>query len=127
MTRFLLATDSVHTTAAGCDYLAGRLDGGDEVTVLAVVEPDSDTRDGGDALNVARARLAGVASVETETGQGDPAEAILAFADEVAADEILLGPRRGAPGADAELGETARAVLASAAVPVVVFPIARLE
>jgi hypothetical protein len=26
VTRFLLATDSVHATAAGCDYLSGRLE-----------------------------------------------------------------------------------------------------
>lgn len=125
MTRFLLATDSVHTTAAACDYLVGRLDAGDEVLALSVVEPGSDDRDAGDALNVATARLAGVATVELETTEGSPVEAILDAATD--ADELVLGARSGRPGTDVDLGSTARGVLARAAVPAVVVPVPRLE
>ncbi|WP_436925952.1 hypothetical protein [Halosimplex amylolyticum] len=57
MTRYLLATASVHTTAAAADHLADRLTADDEVLVVTVAEPDLDGRDGGDAANVARTRL----------------------------------------------------------------------
>ena len=72
MTRFLLATDSVHTTAAGCDYLSDRIEDGDAVIALAVLEGTGgvDERDAADALNVATVRLPGVA--ETERREGDP-------------------------------------------------------
>jgi hypothetical protein len=42
--HYLLATDSVHTTAAGCDYLldAARFDPDDRVTVLTVADPAAD-------------------------------------------------------------------------------------
>lgn len=52
--RYLVATDSVHTTAAACGYLGDRLDPDDAVSVLTVT--GSDPRTGEDALNVAKAR-----------------------------------------------------------------------
>jgi nucleotide-binding universal stress UspA family protein len=119
MTTFLVATDSVHTTAAACDYLDERLDDGDAVRVLAVVGGDVDNRDAGDALNVVGARLPGAA---TERREGDPAGEILAAAD-AGGDELLLGARGGDPETrGAGLGSTAAAVLAEADCPVVVLP-----
>lgn len=125
MTRFLLATDSVHTTAAACDYLEGRLDDGDAVLALSVLASGPDDRDAGDALNVASARLAGRASVETEVREGDPVDEIVDVAGAV--DEVVVGTRGGRPGAAADLGATARSVLARAPVPTVVVPVPRLE
>lgn len=125
VTRFLLATDSVHTTAAACDYLAGRLSDGDAVTVLAVVASGAGARDAGDALNVANARLGGLATVETTSVEGDPVESILAAA--VDADEVVVGSRSGAPGTETDFGSTARSVIARAEVPVVVVPVPRLD
>ena len=127
VTRFLLATDSVHTTAAACDYLADRLGGGDEVHVLAVAAGEDDARDAEDALNVAATRLAGLAAVETTRASGDPAEAILAAAEDVGPSELVVGARSGAPGTDTDLGATARTVLARASIPAVVVPIPRLD
>ena len=127
MTRFLLATDSVHTTAAACDYLAGRLSDGDAVTVLAVDASGAGARDAGDALNVATARLGGLATVETTSEEGAPAESILAAAAESDVDEVVVGARSGAPGTETDLGSTARAVVARATVPVVVVPVPRLD
>lgn len=124
MTRFLLATDSVHTTAAACDYLEGRLEDGDAVHALSVVDPGTDDRDAGDALNVAEARLAALADVETEIREGDAPTVLVEAAS--AADELVIGPRSGRPGAAADLGSTARRVLASAPVPTVVVPVPRL-
>lgn len=124
--HYLVATDSVHTTAAACDYLDDRLDGPatDTVTVLTVA---GDGRDAGDAANVARARVTGRAALETATREGDPAEAVLAAVAEFDADVLVLGPRSGSPGAAPELGSTARAVLARAPVPAVVVPLERLD
>lgn len=125
--HYLVATDSVHTTAAACDYLDERLDGPgvDRVTVLTVT--DGDTRDAGDAANVARARLAGRATVEVADRAGDPAETILDAVEDLAADVLVLGARSGAPGADTDLGSTARAVLAGVPIPAVIVPVEHLD
>jgi len=125
VTRFLLATDSVHTTAAACDYLEDRLEDGDVVHALSVVEPGTDDRDAGDALNVAAARLATLADVETEPREGDAATVVVEAAS--AADELVIGARSGRPGAAADLGSTARRMLAGVPVPTVVVPVPRLD
>lgn len=114
-TRFLAATDSVHTTAAACDYLAERTV--DAVRVVAVVGGGTERRDAADALNVAGARIP---DAETEQLSGDPAEAVLAAATEYDADELIIGARGGDPGRTEGLGGTAGAVLAAADRPVVV-------
>ena len=141
--HYLVATASVHTTAAACDYLEDRLDGpaADTVTVLTVTAADGDDagdvvgrdaddavgRDADDAANVARARLVGRATVETATRSGDPAASVLEAVDDLAPDVLVLGPRSGAPGATADLGSTARSVLARSPVPAVVVPLDALE
>ena len=127
--HYLLATDSVHTTAAGCDYLLGRLDPSDRVTVLTVAEPadGTDGRDTGDAANVATARLTGFCELAFEEREGEVGETILDAADSLAADVLLVGPHAGSPGAGPELGGTARAVLEGASVPVVVLPLEALS
>jgi nucleotide-binding universal stress UspA family protein len=130
VTRYLLATASVHTTAAAADYLTPRLTADDEVLVLTVAEPDLPGRDAGDAANVARSRLV-PATVETLTREGDPAEAIRAVLAERAVDELVVGPRRGDPAAgdstsdgdpEGVPGSTVRALLGEVAAPVVVVP-----
>lgn len=140
--QYLLATDAVHTTAAGCDYLLGRLDPSDRVTVLTVEDPaaDTDERDAGDAANVATARLTGFCELEFEqravppeprnggeAATGDVADEILGAVDALDVDVVLVGPHAGAPGAGPELGGTARAVLEGATVPVVVLPLEALS
>jgi nucleotide-binding universal stress UspA family protein len=114
VTRFLLATDSVHATAAGCDYLADRIDGDDAVVALTVLEstgPERE-RDAADALNVATVRLPG--QTETARREGTPAPAILEAARERDADEIVL------VAAESGVSSTVRAVLTDADRPVVV-------
>jgi len=132
MTSYLLATASVHTTAAAADYLGDGLTADDEVVVLTVTEPDLDERDAGDAANVARSRLL-PAVVDVLEREGDPAEAIRAVLAERDVDTLVLGPRRGDPGSgdgaesdatDAEPpGSTVRALLGTVDVPVVVVPL----
>jgi len=120
--RVLVATISVHTTAAACDYLGPRLGPDDEVFVLAVEESGVAARDAGDATNVARTRLLEPA-VETLVRQGDPAAVVREAAEERGVDEVVLGARRGDPEAAGEPpGSTVRALLSDAEWPVVVLP-----
>lgn len=125
MTTVLLATASVHTTAAACDHLAPRLGPDDTVVVLTVREPVIAERDGGDARNVARTRLV-EPSIETLVREADPAEAIREVSTEWVVDEIVIGATRGDPAAAAEPpGSTVRSVLQSIERPVTVLPTAR--
>ncbi|MFC6974905.1 universal stress protein [Halomicroarcula sp. GCM10025709] len=122
MTEYLVATASVHVTAAAADYLQDRLDpSADSVVVVAVRDPDASARDAGDAANVARSRLA-AAMPTTETRDGDPTEELLAAIDEHDPDIVLLGANRGTEGAEG-IGATAQAVLSAATRPVVVVPL----
>jgi nucleotide-binding universal stress UspA family protein len=123
MTRVLLGTASVHTTAAACDYLTARLGAGDTVVVLTVREAGLERRDAGDAANVARTRLF-EPSVETHTREGEPAREIRDAATDHDVDEIVIGPHRGHPQTAGEPpGSTARALLAALDRPVVVVPV----
>jgi nucleotide-binding universal stress UspA family protein len=122
MTRYLVATASVHTTAAACDYLQPRVGPADTVVVLAVREPSVDDRDPGDATNVARTRLV-EPGVETVTRTGEPAAEIRAVANERDAEVLVVGPRRGDPETSgAAPGSTVQQLVAGAAQPVVVIP-----
>lgn len=120
----LVATDSVHTSAAAADYLESRLDDGDAVVGVAVVESDdrAEERDRREALNALRVRLSAVADVETVVRNGDAVEELRAAVAERDADELVAGPRRGDPDASPELGGTVRELLADPPVPVVVVP-----
>jgi nucleotide-binding universal stress UspA family protein len=129
MTTFVLATNSVHTSATLCDYLEPHLDpddavhavnsqhGGDETSA-------ADVRDGEDALNAVRARLSAVANVETEqlVRGNDPAEDVLEYVEEVDADELVIGVRKRNPTAKVVFGSVARSILLNADVPMRVVP-----
>lgn len=136
--RYLVATDSVHTTAAACDYLQERLGTDDLVDVLTVVaspggesssgsgvpgDPNAASHDAADAANVATVRLAGRATVETLTREGSPAETVLSVADERDADVVVVGVHGDRPGAGPGLGSVARAVVEGCRCPVVVLPV----
>ncbi len=130
MTVFLVGTDSVHTSAALCDYLAGRVGADDTVHAVNSLPGGGDTssddaRDGEDALNGVAARLGVDATVETHqfVRGDDPATDLLRAADEFAADEIVVGVRRRDPTAKAAFGATARKVLLDADRPVVAVPL----
>jgi nucleotide-binding universal stress UspA family protein len=121
MTTFLVATASVHTTAAACDYLGDRVTDDDTVLVVSVTDDDTDERDAGDATNVARTRLVEPA-VETLLREGRPSETIQRLVAERDVDEVVIGARRGDPEAAPGLGGTAADLLVSLDVPVVVVP-----
>ncbi len=126
MTTFLVATASVHTTAAACDYLNERVTPDDTVLVVSVTEAGMNQRDTGDAMNVARTRLVDP-TVETIADEGRPSDVVQDLVAERGVDEVLIGPRRGDPDAAPGLGGTAADLIVSLAVPVVVIPLPDLE
>lgn len=122
MTTYLVATASVHVTAAAADYLDERLDpAADAVVVVAVREPDAPDRDAGDAANVARSRLAAVTPV-VDTREGDAVDELLGAVAAHDPDEVVIGPHDGAADSSG-LGSTARALLERLDRPVAVVPL----
>jgi len=123
--HYLAGTDSVHTTAAICDYLDERATADDTVTVIAVAPADDPTarRDCDEALNVAAVRLAAVGNVETERRSGTPPDVLCEVAADYDVDELVIGAHSGDPDTTRDLGATAQEVLAAANRPVVVVPI----
>jgi nucleotide-binding universal stress UspA family protein len=112
----------------------------DAVDVLTVLEPteagdaapveapgptaaERDAGDAGDAANVARVRLAGRATVEALTREGDPAAVVRSVAAERDADVVALGPHGGRPEAGPGPGPVTTAVLEAIDRPVVVLPV----
>ncbi len=128
MTTFVVATDSVHTSAALCDYLFDRVDEDDTVYAInSIHDEDADPeaiRDGKDALNAVASRLAAVTTVETEQfSRGNvPAEDILSFSETVDADEIVLGVRKPSPTNKAAIGGVSEQVLLHSDRPMAVVP-----
>lgn len=123
MTRYLIATASVHTTAAACDYLERRVGSSDTVVVLTVDDGTLAGRDAGDAANVARTRLF-EATIETITRDGEPATEIRRAAEAEEIDEVVVGQTHGDPEAAGEPpGSTVRELLSGADQPVVVLPV----
>ena len=129
MTTFVLATNSVHTSAVLCDYLDGRLREGDVVHAINSLRggdatSSEDIRDGEDALNAVTSRLAGTADVETHqlVRENSPAEDVIGYADDVDADEIVLGVRKRNPTSKVVFGSVAQDILLNANCPMVVVP-----
>ena len=124
MVTVLLASASVHTTAAACDLLAGWLEADDRLVHLGVVEAGVTKRDLADAANVARGRLVAPA-VEALVRTGDPPTVVAAVADRRDVDHVVLGGARGDPSAaGSRPGSTVRALLAADRWPVTVLPAA---
>ena len=126
MTTFVVATDSVHTSAALCDHLVDRVGEDDTVHAInSVHDEDSDAiRDGQDALNAVASRLTAVTSVETEqfTRGNVPAEDILSVSEEIDADEIVIGVRKPSPTSKAAIGSVTEQVLLHSDRPMAVVP-----
>jgi len=129
MTTFVVATNSVHTSAAICDYLSDRVDDGDTVHAInSHLDEESATtdelRDGEDALNGIYSRLGAMTTVEThQFVRGNvPAEDILSFAETVEADEIVLGVRKPTSTSKVAIGSVTEQVLLHSSRPMAVIP-----
>jgi nucleotide-binding universal stress UspA family protein len=133
MTTFVLATNSVRTSTALCDYLKPRLSADDTVHVVnshrgGDATGAGDLRAGEDALDYVREQLGAVATVEThQFVRGNaPAEDVLGLVEELGADELVIGIRKRNPTAKVIFGSTAQDILLSANVPMAVVPRERI-
>lgn len=129
MTTFVLATNGVNVSATLCEYLGDRLDredavhavnsqrGGDETSA-------EDVRNGEEALNVVSARLETMATVDTHQfiRGNTPTADVLQFAEEIDADELVIGVRERSPAGKALFGSVAQKLLLNSDRPVVVVP-----
>lgn len=134
MTTYVLGTNSVERSAKLCDYLVARLEDGDVVhAVNSHVGGDRTdgeaTRDGNDALNVVQSRLGAFCTVETHqfVRGNDPATDLIQCAENVDADELVIGIRKRNPTAKIVFGSTAQDVLLNSNVPMAVVPLETVE
>ncbi|MDR5671813.1 Nucleotide-binding protein, UspA family [Halalkaliarchaeum sp. AArc-CO] len=129
MTTFVLATNGVHVSSTLCDYLDERIEAEDTVHAVNSQRGGDATsaeavRDGEEALNVVSARLGTVATVDTHQfiRGNTPAADVLQFAEEVDADELVIGVRERSPAGKALFGSVAQKLLLNTDRPVVVVP-----
>ncbi len=128
MVTFVVGTKDADTSQRILEYLQGRVNDGDSVFVVNSQEGGDDTssdeiRGGTEAIDV----LADGLAVEVKAHQfvrgNDPAEDILAAADEYDADEIVIGIRRRNPTGKIIFGSNAQDILLSSERPVVAVPL----
>jgi len=134
MTTYVLATNHVDTSAQLCDYLVDRVSTSDEIHAVnshrGGDETDSqDIRDGEEALTVVSSRLGGFATVETHqfVRGNDPYEDVLEQAEDVDADEIVMGIRKRNPTAKVVFGSTAQRILLHSNRPIAVVPLVEVD
>lgn len=129
MTTFVLATNAVSVSAELCDYLETRLDSDDTVhAVNSQIGGDKTSADdvlkGEDAVNVVSSRLGDLGTVKTHqfVRGNDPATDVLKCADDVDADELVIGVRERSPTGKAIFGSVAQDLILSTDRPTVVVP-----
>lgn len=134
MTTYVLATNHVDTSAKLCDYLLDRVSGSDEVHAVNSLPGGSatdtdDVRDGEEALNVVSSRLGTITTVESHqfVRGNEPHEDILEHAEEIDADEIVIGIRRRNPTAKVVFGSTAQQIMLHSNRPMAVVPLVDVE
>lgn len=130
MAKYVVGTDSVHTSAELCDYLDDHVTDADTVYAINSLRGGDDTssedvRDGEDALNAIESRLGTQTTVEShQLVRGNkPAADMLEFATEHDADEFVIGVRKRNPTAKVVFGSNAQQLLLHSNLPVRVVPL----
>ncbi|ERG95076.1 universal stress protein [Haloquadratum walsbyi] len=134
MTTYVLATDHVDTSARLCDYLISRLEDSDTVHAVNSLYGSDKTesqeiRDGKEALSVIRSRLGAIATIETRqfVRGNDPDEDVLVHAEDVDADELVIGVKKRTPTAKVVFGSAAQSILLQTDRPTAVVPLTDIE
>jgi nucleotide-binding universal stress UspA family protein len=128
---YVLATNSIERSGSLCDYLGPRV--GDDDLIHAVnsqrggdATSSVDIRGGENALAAVEDALEATAGVTVETHQlvrgNAPAEDVLAYADDVDADEFVIGIRDRSPTAKVVFGSVAQDILLGSNLPIRVVP-----
>ncbi|MFD1513644.1 universal stress protein [Halomarina rubra] len=128
MTTFIAATKNVETSDRINEYLAGRTTADDTVYVVNSQEggeqsSSDDIRGGTEAIDTLVDGLAATVETHQFVRGNDPAEDILAAAEEYDADEILIAIRKRNPTGKIVFGSTAQDLLLSTRRPVVAIPL----
>jgi nucleotide-binding universal stress UspA family protein len=86
-------------------------------------------RDGEEALTVVSSRLGGFATVETHqfVRGNDPYEDVLEQAEDIDADEIVIGIRKRNPTAKVVFGSTTQRILLHSNRPIAVVPLVEVD
>ncbi|MFC6787758.1 universal stress protein [Halobaculum halobium] len=128
---YVLATNSARTSEVLCEYLRDRLAPGDEVHAInSHVGGDQTSseaiRDGEGALDAVADAFEDVADATVTTHQfvrgNDPGTDVLAYAEEVNADELVIGIRKRSPTAKVVFGSVAQDLLLESNRPLRVVP-----
>ncbi|WP_458207610.1 universal stress protein [Haladaptatus sp. NG-SE-30] len=129
MTHIVAGTDSEETSERICEYLQSRLDRDDVVSVLNSLHGGNDeeaVEEGQRALGVFEDWLSEEFDIEMEqnTDATDPAHDLLTLADELEADEIVIGlSQKRSPAKKVLFGSITQSVLLQTKRPVVGVPI----
>lgn len=120
MTRLVVGTDSVETSERLVAYLESTLESGDEVVAInSLVGGDETTQDElDDGETALEALVDGIEGYVTEDHQyvrgNEPVEDLLEVADDVGADEYVIGIRKRSPVGKVVFGSTAQNMLLEA-------------
>ncbi|WP_254535666.1 universal stress protein [Halomarina litorea] len=128
MVTFVVGTKNADTSERILDYLQGRITDGDSVYVVNSQEGGDETssdeiRGGSKAIEVLAEGLPVPVEAHQFVRGNDPAEDILAAAEEYDADEIVIGIRRRNPTGKIIFGSNAQDILLSSERPVVAVPL----
>jgi nucleotide-binding universal stress UspA family protein len=129
MATYLLATNAPANSESLCAYLETRLEADDQVVAVNSQRGGDDSsadsiRLGREALDVVEEMLGDRATVETHQfiRGSDPAEDVLAAADEFDADELVIGVRKRNPTSKVVFGSVAQRILLTSNLPMAVVP-----
>jgi len=131
MTKLVVGTDNTESSDAIIEYLRSVVEPEDTIYIVNSLSGGDDTssedvRNGEKAIETIEEGLAGVAA-DVETHQfvrgNEPVEDLLAFADEVDADEFVVGMRKRTPVGKVVFGSTGQNLLLGADRPVRCVPL----
>lgn len=126
MTTYLVGTDGEAASDAVGGYLVGEVDEGDHIEAVNVLTDDDNRQKGEAALERLAAQFEGI-GVTIETQQlargRDPAEELLAHADEVDADHVVTALRRHSRTARIIFGSVSHSLLQRVSIPVTLVPL----
>ncbi len=129
MTTYVLATNAPSVSETLCDHIRGEVGAGDTVHAVNSQEGGTNTgadeiRQGKEALRAVEEALGDVATVETrQIVEGNtPAEDVLATAEAVGSDQLVIGIRRRSRTSRLLFGSVATDILLTSEVPMRVVP-----
>lgn len=130
MTTFLACTNGESVSKKVGDYLAERVEDDDVVLALNSLPGGEDTTTDEARAGKAAARALLDRLPEANRGEdhqlvrgNDPSDDVLAFAEERAVDEIVIGIRKRNPTGKVVFGSTAQRILLNSTRPVVAVPL----